>query len=72
MVAILATTGRFSLRTTGRAVMSLTVREACGMGSTRGSVFDRALFQPGRCRCKFTNEYTLTRSLHAPFRGSDT
>jgi hypothetical protein len=39
MVAILATIGRFKLRTTGRAVMSLTVKEACGMASTSGSDF---------------------------------
>jgi hypothetical protein len=40
MVAILATIGRFNLTTTGRAVMSLTVKEACGgMASTGGSDF---------------------------------
>ena len=36
MVAILATTGRFNLMTTGRAMMSLAVR-ACGMTGTSGS-----------------------------------
>jgi hypothetical protein len=38
MVAILATTGRFNLTTTGRAVMSLTVKEACGIECTNGLI----------------------------------
>jgi hypothetical protein len=47
-LAILATTGRFNLRTTGRAVIPLTVNEACGMANTSGSgTFDEAPFQPG-------------------------
>ena len=49
MVAILAITGRCNLRTIGRAVMLLTVREAGGMKNT-GSWFDSAHFSPRRAK----------------------
>ena len=56
--AILATTGRFNLRTTGRAG-----DVSDGRGSVRHwvqqpvrSFFDKASFQPGRRQCKLTNE----------------
>src|SRR5215472_5218587 len=57
MVAIRATTGRFNLRTTGRAMMSLTVKEAFGMAKT-GVLGFTAPFQARKPSYKFTNEYT--------------
>src|SRR5262245_4703473 len=50
MVAILATTGRFSLRTIGRAVIVLTVRRACDIVCASNTLpyGSMAHFAPGR------------------------
>jgi hypothetical protein len=56
MVAILAITGRFNLRTTGRAVMFLTVKKASDIATPH----QKAPFQRGQCQFKFGS--TLPRT----------
>jgi hypothetical protein len=43
MVAILAITGRFNLRTTGRAVMFLTVKKASDIATPEGALSARPM-----------------------------
>src|SRR5215475_16131319 len=69
MVAILATTGRFSLRTIGRAVISLNVRRMPAI--VPPYLQSIRFFHANPCRCKFTIEYTFTERGDAAFRHPD-
>src|SRR5581483_11964066 len=70
-VAIFATTGRLSLRTIGRALISLNVKRA---GDMRMLPVFQSLTKPFLARarrCKFTIEYTFEEDDDATVRRED-